>query len=130
MELNLEEKKILEDMKVGQAQHYLDDQKSFGEINKTLEFQNKALARHEELLTISGEHNSHIRKDLTIAMNDISDIKYLLKRIEPMLIAHEEYATTLKIMKRWGGVIVTVSLALAAISGAWYIIKQFIINLK
>ncbi len=105
----IDDSKVLETMQKDQEQHYKDDAKNFGGINVTLKDQNKVL-------------------DALEAKMDIINTSW--KRIEPIVIAHEEQATAFKYGKRLGIALIWVCGAIATISGAWFIIKNWLINLR
>ncbi len=106
--MNLEEKL---------TRHFLDDEKSFGDLRLGLE-------RMNELMRLNGEHLSHIRKDMN-EMN--STFLQHTVRVEPMLKAFQDRKTVRIAVTSTGRTIFMWAGGLGLIAVAWTYIKPVIL---
>lgn len=101
--------------------HHFEDDRAFAESV------NKRLDKHEKLMEISGEHQSHIRKDMTDIKNliinqdkmrskDRYDFDAYRKRTEDMILAYEESVIVKKSDNERGEILVKWSIRVGAIS--------------
>lgn len=120
-------KQLFEDNK----RHYEDDNKNFGSITKKLE-------KHEELLAISGEHMSFIRRDLTEVKDLLLDQnKHQLETdkkldnhilaIKPILDKYEKSVIVDEAISGYANKGKTVVVGLAAVITSYYVVKNFLI---
>lgn len=111
--------------------HYQDDNEHFGAMRQRQD-------KLEELLKISGEHMSFIRKDLT----EVKDIlleqnkhqvqtdKKLdthIEAIQPILDKYEDSVVIDRTISRYAKTGKTVVVGLAAIITSFYVVKNFLI---
>lgn len=60
----------------------------------------------------------------------ISEMSSHMKRVEPVILSWEENQIFLSQLKRRGGWIIYVASAIAVLSTAWFVIKNWLITLK
>ncbi len=122
------------------TQHFKQDDVNFGEIRNK---QNK----YEELLRISGDHMSHMRKDVTelktilYKQNESANlhneesnshrelIAAHMKRVEPMIVKYERNNTADDVNREKGMKIAKAILVISAIITALYVIKDAVIKI-
>lgn len=102
-------------------QHFLDDEKSFGEIKANQK-------KFQEINAQNGEHFSHFNSLLVemkqMIVEDRKEAKAHRERVEPMLLSWEDSIATGKVLKGWGRNVGYIASAIIAL----YAIRDFIVN--
>ena len=105
-------------IKIELPKHFKEDKSAFESIKLSFGSVNTILASLERMLAKQNENSENHRKLMTEHM----------ERVEPMLSAYEkDNAFSLALGekgKKWGTYIIST----AAVIGAWYVIKEFIVG--
>lgn len=105
--------KEIEEIRKGNAQHYLDDTKNFKEIKDSIaELKNNRDDKHNELLEMLAPIQSH------------------MKRVEPMIQSYEDNRVFMAELKSKGQVVLYCAGALLTVSAAYFVIKNWLISIK
>lgn len=120
MELKETENIIIEMLR----QHFKDDERSFGSIDKHFE-------RNEELAKNNGEHLSYFRKDLTGVMNkvdsieiSIGNIEKFMEKSEPLFETYRDFQGVARFTKGGSSGIIKTALTATGIMGIIEILKR------
>jgi len=124
---NMEKEKVPQYM----LDHFESDIKAFASIDKNFQ-------KLEEQLKQNGQHFSFFTKntldlkkeikDMLTAQNEENARQY--KEMKPVIDNFQDTTKALKYIKEKGGIILYMAGFIITVSGAWYIIKEFFINLK